>query len=77
MDFVLYGQRCFYALEVKNAQQIHPKHLKSLKVFLSDYPEAGAMLLYRGTQKLMIDGILCCPVDDFLLKLKPNDWPYS
>jgi len=62
------------ALEVKNAKQIHPKSLRSPKTFQLDYPEASALLLYRGTEKLMVDGILCCLVDDFLLQLKPNHW---
>ncbi len=75
VDFVLYGERHFHAIEVKNAKQIHPKSLRSLKTFLNDYPEAGAMLLYRGREKRMVDGILCWPVDDFLLQLKPNHWP--
>ena len=74
VDFILYGQHHFHALEVKNAKQIHPKSLRSLKTFRLDYPEASAILLYRGTEKLMVDGILCCPVDDFLLQLKPNHW---
>ena len=72
VDFVLYGEDHFHAVEVKNAKQIHPKILKSLKTFLSDYLEASAMLLYGGTEKLMVDGILCSPVEDFLLQLKPN-----
>lgn len=74
VDFIVYGEHHFYALEVKNAKQIHPKSLKSLKTFLNDYPEASAILLYRGTEKLMVDGILCWPVDEFLLQLKPNQW---
>jgi len=75
VDFILYGQDHFHAVEVKNAKQIHTKSLRSLKTFLSDYPEADAILLYRGTEKLMVDGIICWPVDDFLLQLKPNCWP--
>jgi predicted AAA+ superfamily ATPase len=75
VDFVLYGEHHFHAMEVKNAKQVHPKSLKSLKAFLSDYPEASVMLLYRGTEKLMVDGIPCWPVDDFLTQLNPNHWP--
>lgn len=75
VDFVLYGEHFFHAIEVKNAKQIHPKSLSSLKAFKTDYPGAGATLLYRGSEKLMIDGILCRPVGEFLLQLKPNDWP--
>ena len=75
VDFILYGEHHFHALEVKNAKEIHPKSLRSIKTFLIDYPEASAILLYRGTEKRMVDGIICCPVDDFLLQLKPNHWP--
>jgi len=32
-------------------------------------------LLYRGTEKLMVDGIPCWPIDDFLVQLNPNQWP--
>ena len=74
-SFVLYREDRFHAMEVKSAKQIHPRSLKSLKTFLSDYPEASAMLLYGGTEKLMIDGMSCWPVEDFLLQLKPNHWP--
>ena len=45
-----------------------------VRPFLVDYPEACAMLLYRGKEKRMVDGILCWPVEDFLLQLKPNSW---
>lgn len=75
VDFIIYGAEHFYAIEVKNAKQIHPKSLRALKNFLTDYPEASAILLYCGTEKLLIDGISCWPITDFLLKLKPNFWP--
>lgn len=75
VDFIVYGEHHFHAVEVKNAKQIHPKSLKSIKTFISDYPEADPILLYRGTDRLMVDGILCWPVDDFLRQLKPNQWP--
>ena len=75
VDFVIYGENRFYALEVKNAKQIHPKSLKSVKTFLSDYPEASGMLVYRGTEKLVVDGVPCWPIEDFLLQLEPNHWP--
>ncbi|MCF8039591.1 MAG: AAA family ATPase [Desulfohalobiaceae bacterium] len=75
VDFVLYGEQGFYAIEVKNTEQIHPKSLRSLKTFKSDYPEAQTLFLYRGSEKLMVDDILCWPVDLFLLHLKPDRWP--
>jgi predicted AAA+ superfamily ATPase len=75
VDFILYGEHHFHAVEVKTSKQIHSKSLRSLKTFVADYPEATGVLLYRGTEKLMVDGIICWPVDDFLRQLKPNHWP--
>lgn len=75
IDFILYGEHQFHAIEVKNAKQIHPRSLSALKAFLHDYPSANATLLYRGSEKMIIEDILCRPVDEFLLNLKPNQWP--
>ena len=75
VDFILYGEHHFYAVEVKNSSNIHSSDLKALKAFKSDYPEAKTLLLYRGKDKRMIDGIVCFPVDEFLLSLRPKVWP--
>lgn len=75
VDFILYGNQYFYAIEIKNAKHVHATDLKSLKAFCADYPEAKPLLLYRGQEKLMIDKILCWPVTDFLMNLIPNHWP--
>ena len=66
---------CIYAIEVKNAKQVHSTDLRSLKTFQADYPEATACLLYRGKERLMIGGVLCLPVETFLKQLVPNTMP--
>jgi hypothetical protein len=38
---------------------------------MEDYPEAKPLLLYRGNEELMIDGIRCMPVERFLRGLLP------
>ena len=78
VDFVLYGPKQFYAIEVKHAKRVHRTDLTGLKTFKDDYPQARAMILYRGNENLLIDGILCVPCEDFLRRLKPNeDIPYK
>ncbi len=73
VDFVLYGPQVFAAIEVKNSQYIHPKDLQGLEAFLEDYPEAQALLLYRGKEKMLLkEKILCLPCNDFLRQLHPN-----
>jgi len=67
VDFIVYGENVFWALEVKNTGTIRKKDLSGLKSFLADYPQAKGALLYRGNEKTMIDNILCIPVTEFLL----------
>lgn len=75
VDFILYGEKYFFAIEVKNTNNAYNIDLKSLKTFCKDYPEAKPLVLYRGQEKLMKDNILFWPVEEFLLNLFPNQWP--
>jgi predicted AAA+ superfamily ATPase len=70
VDFIIYGDRFFWALEVKNSARIRPEDLRGLRSFRQDYPECQAFLLYRGQERLMKDAVLCLPVEDFLKQLK-------
>ncbi len=72
IDFIVYGQSTFWAIEVKNTTQIRPKDLNGLKAFGEDYPEAMLLLLYRGKERLKKGNILCLPVDSFLQQLNPE-----
>ena len=75
VDFIVEGKNDFHAIEVKNSRVVHSRDLKGLKEFKKDYPESKPILLYRGDHKIKVDGISCMPVDQFLLNLKPNEWP--
>ena len=72
VDFVVYTPSEFVAIEVKNAAKVRPEHLAGLKAFRQDYPECRTLLLYRGRQQTMTDGILAVPVERFLKGLVPN-----
>ena len=72
VDFVVYGENGFWAIEVKNAAQVDRKELRSLKSFRDDYPEAEALLLYRGSERLRIDDIWCLPAEQFMKELRPG-----
>lgn len=72
VDFVVYGERQFCAFEVKNSNRVNNRDLKGLKAFRQDYPTSEAVLLYRGKERLMIDGILCKPCAEFLRELTPD-----
>jgi len=72
VDFIVYGEDGIWAIEVKNSSKIHPQDLRSLKSFRKDYPESKAIFLYRGTDRLLKDNILCIPCEEFLKNLHPE-----
>lgn len=66
VDFVVYGKDAFVAIEVTSASRIRPKDLSGLRSFGEDYPEAKRLLLYRGKERLHLDGITAIPVEEYL-----------
>jgi len=72
VDFIVYGSHDFAAIEVKNAPQVRPQDLSGLLSFREDYPECLPILLYRGKERIKQKGILCIPVNDFLIDLRPG-----
>ena len=71
VDFVIYGENLFDAIEVKNTDNLSPKDFSGLKSFADDYPEAQRIMLYRGKERLLRNGVMCIPVDEYLKSLKP------
>ena len=69
VDFVVHGNDCFFAWEVKRSTSAHSVDLRSLKSFRQDYPEAEVALLYLGQQSLEIDGIPVIPCEKILKSL--------
>jgi len=78
VDFIVYGSNEFWAVEVKNSAKVKPSDLRSLKTFARDYPECTCIFLYRGCDRMRIDGIWCIPAGEFLKNLRPSvgmiDW---
>lgn len=72
VDFIVYGEKGFWAIEVKNAKNIGFADTRGLEAFLKDYPMAKAILLYRGNETIQRKNVLCIPVDEFLLQLRPG-----
>jgi predicted AAA+ superfamily ATPase len=75
VDFVVYGESTFFAVEIKNSQNVYRRDVKPLSAFKDDYPEAQVVLLYRGEERLMVDGVLCVPCAQFLKQLVPGHNP--
>ena len=72
VDFILYGELGFFAIEVKNSRRVDKPDLRGLRAFLDDYPEAEAALIYRGEERRRIDGIWCIPAQEFLPGSEPG-----
>ncbi len=72
VDFVVYGEEVFWAIEVKNTSRVRREDLRSLHAFKDEYPQCRTFLLYRGEERIMREGILCIPCDEFLVRLNPK-----
>lgn len=72
VDFVVYGENGLWGIEVKNSSNVHPKDFNGLKAFKKEFPIAKTLLLHRGHEKWIEDGILVMPCEQFLLNLIPN-----
>ena len=73
VDFIVYGEIGFYAIEVKNTSRVHRDDLTGLIEFQKDYPMAQCILLYHCREKMRNDhNILCYPIEAFLKAITPN-----
>ncbi len=69
VDFVLYGEKGFYAFEIKRAEKVTSKDLKSLKLFGEDYPEANLYLIHNGKWREKHGNITVIPFTEAVQKL--------
>lgn len=72
VDFIIYGEKDLWAIEVKNNRVIGPEDVRGLNHFIEEHPEAKPLLLYRGTSQMKYKNVLCLPVEQFLKQLQPN-----
>ncbi|MBZ5499332.1 MAG: AAA family ATPase [Acidobacteriia bacterium] len=72
VDFIVYGEDTFLAIEVKRSRVVSSKDVRSLRAFREDYPQAKACLLYGGRERIMINDVLCLPCEEFLKNLFPD-----
>ncbi|MBT3200203.1 MAG: ATP-binding protein [Phycisphaerales bacterium] len=75
VDFILYGQDTFLAIEVKKSRSVFSTDIRPLAEFKKDYPEAQVCLLYGGSERLKIKDVPCLPCETFLRHLIPNVQP--
>ncbi|MBI3508779.1 MAG: ATP-binding protein [Chlamydiia bacterium] len=69
IDFILYGPKGFFAIEIKRSHSISRKDLTALHAFKKDYPEATAWIVYGGDKWQYIDSVTTIPLEEFLKSL--------
>lgn len=65
VDFILYGPKGFFAIEVKSSSRLRADDFKGLLEFKKDYKEAQLMMLYGGERKYFDNDILVLPLSEF------------
>jgi hypothetical protein len=45
---------------------------RALRTFVADDPSCEPLLLYRGADRLVVNGVRCVPVEEFLRTLRPG-----
>jgi len=68
----VYGPEGFWAIEVTNTQRVCSTETRALRGFRQDYPECQPLLLYRGQDRALVDGVLTMPAAEFLRGLVPG-----
>lgn len=69
VDFVLYGEKTFVAIEVKRARRLKGSDFSGLRLFKKDYPQARTFLVCGVERREYADDIEIWPVVDFLRHL--------
>lgn len=69
VDFILYGEKGFFAFEIKRTHRINSEFFKGLKAFKNDYPESEAFFLYGGERRYFENDIKIIPFETFIREL--------
>ncbi|MFI5334046.1 MAG: ATP-binding protein [Chlamydiales bacterium] len=69
VDFIIYGPRGFWAIEVKRAGVLGPDDVRGLAAFKEEYPEAECFIITRGKRREMYRNFPVLPAEDFLKNL--------
>lgn len=75
VDFIVYGAHGFWAVEVKNSAAARREDVRALRAFTEDYPQCEPLMVYRGQDRLVVNGVKCLPAHEFLVALRPGRAP--
>lgn len=72
VDFVIYGPKGFWAIEVKRSANLGPKDVKGLTAFKEEYPEAHCFFVTSGKHRENYRGFPILPIQEFLSQISPE-----
>lgn len=73
VDFIIYGPRGFWAIEVKRSPHLGPDDVRAMIAFKEEYPEAICFFVTLGKRKENYRGFPVLPVEEFLLNITPEN----
>jgi predicted AAA+ superfamily ATPase len=72
VDFIIYGPKGFWAIEVKRSPNLGPDDARGLMTFKEEYPEATCLFVVLGKRRESYRGFPVVPVEEFLLGIHPE-----
>ena len=72
VDFVIYGPRGFWAIEVKRSPNLGPDDVRGLSAFKEEYPEATCFFVVPSKRRETYRGFPVLPLEEFLLGITPE-----
>jgi uncharacterized protein len=73
VDFIVYGPKGFWAIEVKRSPNLGPDDARALLAFKEEYPEATCLFVIPGKRKENYRGFPIIPMEEFLLGITPKN----
>lgn len=77
VDFIIYGPRGFWAIEVKRSSNLGPDDIKAMLAFKDEYPEAQCLFIAPCKHTESYRGFSIIPMEKFLLDLAPENLVFS
>lgn len=73
VDFIIYGPRGFWAIEVKRSPNLGPDDVRAMLAFKEEYPEATCFFVIPGKRQESYRGFPIIPLEEFLLEITPEN----
>lgn len=77
VDFIIYGPKGFWAIEVKRSSNLGPDDVRALSAFKEEYPEATCLFVIPCKRRESYRGFPILPMEEFLLGLNPESPIFS